>query len=45
MMNPVPSIPILPSGGSGKLFLGIGLLIALVLIAKKPSPSPASPRN
>jgi hypothetical protein len=40
MMNPIPSIPML-SGSNGSLFLGVGILVALVLMAKK-APSSGS---
>lgn len=38
-MNPIPSVPML-TGSNGKLFLGVGLLIALVVLAKT---SPTTP--
>ncbi len=34
-MNPVPSIPMLSGGGSGKVFLVIGVLVALAMASSQ----------
>lgn len=43
MKNPIPSVPML-SGAGGQLFLGIGLLLALVVLAKKTQAPTIPPR-